>query len=112
MIRSGRCGARPSTPPFARREARVNPNPTAAQLAQIAADAADCHRRVTGEEPRVAMLSFSSYGSASHPDVDKVRGAVALVRQQRPDLAVDGEIQFDAAVDPEIGQRKAPGSLV
>jgi phosphate acetyltransferase len=93
-------------------DASVNPQPTAEQLAVIAADTADCHRRITGEEPRVAMLSFSSYGSAQHPDVDKVRRAVALVRQQRPDLVVDGEIQFDAAIDPEIGQRKAPGSVV
>src|SRR2546423_10040513 len=93
-------------------DASVSPQPTAAQLAEIAIAAADCHRRVTGEEPRVAMLSFSSYGSAQHPDVDKVRQALALVREQAPDLCIDGEMQFDAAIDPEIGQRKAPGSPV
>ena len=93
-------------------DASVNPQPTAAQLAQIAVDAAECHCRVTGDEPRVAMLSFSSYGSASHPDVDKVREALALARSMQPDLCIDGEMQFDAAIDPEIGQRKAPGSPV
>ena len=93
-------------------DASVNPQPTPEQLVEIAASAADCHRRVTGDEPRVAMLSFSSYGSAEHPDVDKVRVAVELVKTKYPDLCVDGEMQFDAAIDPEIGQRKAPGSPV
>ena len=93
-------------------DASVNPQPNAAQLAEIAISAADCHRRITGEEPRVAMLSFSSYGSAKHPDVDKVREALELVRAQQPDLCVDGEVQVDVAVVPEIGARKAPGSPV
>ena len=93
-------------------DASVNPQPSAAQLAEIAMSAADCHRRITGDEPLVAMLSFSSYGSAEHPDVTKVREALALVRAQQPDLCVDGEIQFDVAVMPEVGQRKAPGSPV
>jgi phosphate acetyltransferase len=97
---------------FTYADASVNPQPNAAQLAEIAISAADAHRLVTGNEPLVAMLSFSSYGSAKHADVDKVRAALELVREQRPDLCVDGEVQFDVAIDPEIGQRKAPGSPV
>jgi phosphate acetyltransferase len=93
-------------------DSSVTPNPDADQLATIAALAADCHRAITGEEPRVAMLSFSSHGSAEHPDVDKVRQATKLVKDRRPDLCVDGEMQFDVAVVPEIGERKCPGSPV
>jgi phosphotransacetylase len=90
----------------------VIPDPDAPQLARIAATAADAHAALTGEEPRVAMLSFSSFGSAEHADVVKVREAVALVRAARPDLAVDGEMQFDVAVTPEVAARKCPGSDV
>jgi phosphate acetyltransferase len=90
----------------------VVPDPTAEQLATIAVDAADAHRRLVGEEPLVAMLSFSTLGSASHPSVDKVRTAVELVRARRPDIAVDGEFQFDVAVDAAVAARKCPGSPV
>lgn len=90
----------------------VNPEPDARQLASIGLDAARNHRFLTGEEPRVAFLSFSTRGSATHPRVEKVREAVQLARAERPDLAVDGELQFDAAFVPEVGARKAPGSPV
>lgn len=90
----------------------VVPAPTPEQLATIAIEGADAHRRYTGEEPYVAMLSFSTLGSASHPDVDRVREAVALVRARRPDLHVDGELQFDVAVDAAVAARKCPGSTV
>ena len=90
----------------------VVPSPDAAQLACIAVEAADAHRRFVGEEPFVAMLSFSTLGSAEHPDVDKVREAVKLVRSRRPDLRVDGELQFDVAVDAAVAARKCPESTV
>jgi phosphotransacetylase len=67
---------------------------------------------MTGESARVAMLSFSTRGSAQHTLVDKVRQATERLREQAPDLAVEGEIQFDAAFDPAVGQRKAPDSPV
>lgn len=90
----------------------VVPNPTAEQLAQIALCSADTHARLTGETPRVAMLSFSTKGSAAHADVDKVVEATRLARTARAELAVDGELQFDAAFVPAIGKRKAPESSV
>jgi len=90
----------------------VVPQPTAAQLADIAISSADTHRKLTGEEPRVALLSFSTKGSASHEMVDKVQEALTLARAKRPALHVDGELQFDAAVVPTIAERKAPGSQV
>ncbi|MCX7906474.1 MAG: phosphate acetyltransferase [Bacteroidetes bacterium] len=90
----------------------VVPYPTADQLAQIAIDSAAMHRLLTGEEPRIAMLSFSTKGSAEHESVSKVRQAAEFVRQLRPDLCVDGELQFDAAYVPEVASRKAPESPV
>jgi phosphate acetyltransferase len=88
----------------------VVPNPDAAQLADIAISTADNHKKLTGEEPVIAMLSFSTKGSAEHELIDKVRNATEFVKQKRPDLIVDGELQFDAAVIESIGSKKAPGS--
>lgn len=90
----------------------VNPNPTAEQLADIAISTADNHKKLTGEEPYIAMLSFSTKGSAEHELVDKIRAATNFVQQKRSDLAVDGELQFDAAVVEGVGKKKAPGSKV
>jgi phosphate acetyltransferase len=90
----------------------VVPDPTAEQLADIAIASADNHKALTGEQARVAMLSFSTKGSAQHPHVEKVTAATAMVRSKRPDLSVDGELQLDAAIVPSVGSRKAPGSPV
>ncbi len=90
----------------------VVPQPNAKQLASIAATTAHTHRQLTGEEPLVAFLSFSSHGSARHADVDKVREAVAWTRKKHPRVVCDGELQFDAAFVPEIARRKAPDSPV
>lgn len=90
----------------------VVPNPDAVQLADIAISTADNHRKLTGEEPFIAMLSFSTKGSAQHELADKVIEATKLVKTKRPDLNVDGELQFDAAVIESIGIKKAPGSRV
>jgi phosphate acetyltransferase len=97
---------------FSFADCAVVPDPTAEQLADIAASTADNHRRLTGEEPRVAMLSFSTKGSAAHPDVEKVQQATAILKRKRPDLAADGEMQLDAAIVPKVGQSKAPGSPI
>ena len=102
----------PDGRPLTYADCGVNPSPDASQLASIGIDAADNHRFLTGEEPRVAFLSFSTKGSADHPAVDHVREAVALARSRRPDLTLDGELQFDAAFVPSVGERKAPGSPV
>lgn len=102
----------PDGRPLTYADCGVNPAPDATGLASIGIDAATNHRFLTGEEPRVAFLSFSTKGSADHPAVDLVREAVRLAQAQRPDLAIDGELQFDAAFDPGVGERKAPGSPV
>ncbi len=90
----------------------VVPDPSAEELAEIAIISAESHQTLTGEIPKVALLSFSTKGSAHHPRVEKVTKALELVRQQAPDLLVDGELQFDAAFLPEIAQRKCPDSPV
>jgi phosphate acetyltransferase len=89
----------------------VNPNPTAEQLAEIAISSAESSKRF-GIEPRVAMLSYSSGTSGEGEDVEKVRKATAIVKQKRPDLKVEGPIQYDAAVDPVVGHQKLPDSEV
>ena len=89
----------------------VNPNPTAEQLAEIAIVSADNTQRF-GIEPRIAMLSYSSGTSGEGEDVEKVRKATEIVKQRRPDLKVEGPIQYDAAVDPEVGRQKMPNSEV
>ncbi|MGD8306197.1 MAG: phosphate acetyltransferase [Ignavibacteria bacterium] len=90
----------------------VVPNPDAIQLADIAISTADNHRKLTDQEPLIAMLSFSTKGSASHELIDKVIEATKIVKEKRPDIKVDGELQFDAALLENIGNKKAPGSPV
>lgn len=89
----------------------VVPHPTAAQLAEIAVCAARDRRRIVGDEPRVALLSFSTHGSALSDSVRTVVEAVRLIRELYPSLLVDGELQADAALVPEVAARKAPGSI-
>ena len=86
--------------------------PSSAQLADIAIAAASDRRRIVGDEPRVALLSFSTLGSGSGSSVELVRAALAEIRQKAPELAVDGELQGDAALIHAVGARKAPGSPV
>jgi len=93
-------------------DAGVVPDPNEEQLADIAIATAQSMEALAGVEPIVAMLSFSTYGSASHPLVDKVKKATEIVKKKKPDLKVDGELQGDAALIESIGQRKAPGSPV
>ena len=91
----------------------VNPNPDAEELANIAVATAETARRLCGiDEPRVAMLSFSTKGSASHALVDKVREATRIAHELAPALLIDGELQFDAALVPEVAALKAKGSPV
>lgn len=90
----------------------VNPCPTAEQLAAIAISSAQTGHALCGIDPKVAMLSFSTKGSAKHELVDKVTQATALVHEQAPELMVDGELQADAALVSAVGQLKSPGSPV
>ncbi|MFH1699261.1 MAG: phosphate acetyltransferase [Candidatus Zixiibacteriota bacterium] len=90
----------------------VVPNPNPKQLASIAASSADTMKKLTGEKPKVAFLSFSTKGSAKHSDIDKVLEALEIFKNKYPGIEADGELQLDAAVIPSIGQRKAPGSAV
>ena len=86
--------------------------PTAEQLADIAIAAAEDRKRIVGDEPRVALLSFSTRGSAAGQSVDTVRAALEMIRDRAPDVRVDGELQADAALVPEIALRKAPGGII
>ena len=87
-------------------------DPNEEELAEIALAAATSASQLLDEDPKLAMLSFSTNGSAHHPKVDKVRHATERVRAQRPELAITGEIQLDAAIVPEIAARKTPGSAL
>jgi phosphate acetyltransferase len=93
-------------------DSAVVPDPTPEQLADIAITTAENHRKLTGEEPCVAMLSFSTYGSASHPFVEKVQQATAIAKKKKPSLKLDGELQLDSAIVPSVAQKKCPGSPV
>ncbi len=97
---------------FSFADCAVVPNPDANQLADIAISTADNHLKLTDQESFVAMLSFSTKGSAEHELIDKVIEATKIVKEKRPDLNVDGEFQFDTAVVESIGKKKAPGSPV
>lgn len=90
----------------------VTPDPTAAQLAEIAVATGHTARALVGEEPQVAILSFSTKGSAKHPMVDKVIEATQLAQKIDPSLNIDGELQADAALVPSVGKQKAPDSKV
>lgn len=90
----------------------VLPDPTAEELAQIAVSTDQTARAIAGIEPRIAMLSFSTKGSASHERVDKVTEATRLALEMNPDLNIDGELQADAALVPSVGASKAPGSKI
>ena len=90
----------------------LNQNPNAEELAAIAKSSADSYRALTGDEPKVAMLSYSTMGSAKHDDVTKVEEATRIAKEENPDLALDGTLQLDAAIVPSVGEFKAPGSKV
>lgn len=90
----------------------VNPNPTSEQLASIAITTAETAKWLCNMEPKVALLSFSTMGSAEHELVDKVRNAVAIAKKQKPDLLIDGELQLDASIVRKVAEQKAPNSKV
>jgi phosphate acetyltransferase len=93
-------------------DAAVVPDPDARQLADIARSSVEARRRIVGDEPRVAFLSYSTRGSAQGPSVDKVREALALFRDAEPDVVADGELQLDAAIIPAIAASKAPDGVL
>jgi len=102
----------PDGTPLVYGDCGVLPDPTAAQLASVAISSAATFAQLAGDDARVALLSFSTKGSAEHPRVDKVREALVLARAKAPSLAIDGELQFDAAWVPAVAETKAPGSAV
>lgn len=90
----------------------VQPDPTAQELAEIAVATGNTARTIAGFEPKIAMLSFSTLGSGKHEMVDKVVEATRLAKEMAPDMMIEGELQSDAAIVPEVGQKKAPGSKI
>lgn len=90
----------------------VNPDPTVQELAEIAVESAKTAKNIAGIDPKVAMLSFSTKGSAKHEKVDKVVEATELAKKMNPALKIDGELQADAAIIESIGKKKAPGSEI
>jgi phosphate acetyltransferase len=90
----------------------VHPDPTESELAEIAVATAKTTKAIAGIEPRIAMLSFSTKGSAKHEMVDKVVNATRIAREMAPELKIDGELQADAAIIESIGRKKAPGSEI
>ena len=90
----------------------LNPKPTREELSEIAISSSESYQQIVGDAPKIAMLSYSTHGSAASEDVDKVREATQLTKEKAPNLLVDGELQLDSAIVPEIGNVKAPGSDV
>ena len=90
----------------------LNQNPNEEELSEIAISTAKSYKQIIEKEPKVAMLSYSTYGSAKAEEVDKVRNATNLVKEKEPSILVDGEMQFDAAIVPSVAKSKAPGSNV
>ena len=90
----------------------LNPKPTSEELSEIAISSSESYQQIVGNAPKIAMLSYSTHGSAASEDVDKVREATQLTKEKAPNLLVDGELQLDSAIVPEIGNVKAPGSDV
>lgn len=110
MIPQGAGGAENGDQVLTFTDCAVVPYPTAENLADIALAAARDRTRIVGDQPRVALLSFSTHGSAKGGSVDLVREALALIREREPGLAVDGELQGDAALIPAVAARKSPSS--
>jgi phosphate acetyltransferase len=102
----------PDGTPYTFADCGVMPNPDAQQLAEIAVASAETHKSLTEQDPIVAMLSFSTKGSAKHELVDKVIKATKLAQEMAPDIPIDGELQLDAAIVEAVGQKKAPESNV
>jgi len=102
----GECGV------FAFSDTAINQNPNSEELSEIAISTARSFKKLFNKEPRVAMLSYSTYGSAKADEVTKVSEAVKLVKEKAPEICVDGEMQVDAAIVPSVGEVKAPGSKV
>ena len=90
----------------------LNPKPNSEELSEIAIASAESFKQLIGDEPRIAMLSYSTYGSAKSEDVEKVQEATKLAKEKMPNLILDGEMQLDAALVPSVGASKAPGSNV
>ena len=90
----------------------LNPKPNSEELSEIAISTAGSYKQIVGGEPRIAMLSYSTYGSAKSEDVEKVQEATRLAKEKAPELILDGEMQLDSALVPSVGNSKAPGSNV